>query len=535
MRNDALALLARVQAKWVLLVLVILAAGLRLWHLDVLPPGLFVDEAYNGLDASRIVAGVSRPIFFAGNNGREPLYIYLQALSVTLLGPTPLALRMTSAAIGIATIPVIYFAARVILLTGSDQYNSKLAPWLALIAAAGVAVSYWHLSLSRLGFRAVLLVPVAALAIAFFWRAWTGLRWRDYIWSGVWFGVAFYTYTAARALPAVILAFVMIELLVGLIHYRSIRSQPSRLWQLHLKGLLLMAFVAGVIALPLLTTLAKNPLLLSARTEDVSIFVVPQQDMPGTPIERLWHNAIAVANNFYSQGDQNLRHNLPGRPVNDPLLAVLFTLGWLRALWCLRRPRNRLLLIWLTVMLTPTVLSTDAPHSLRSTGALPVVAMFYAVGGEAIYAGWKAFRNRIEPKPGTVSHAGSMQAPSPASGFSLLIPLFIVLLILGISGSLTTRDYFRRWAGSPKLGEAFEVDLQLAAAETATVLNAPGANKAILLSGDLFSQPQLRFAVGEPIAQQSSPPQGLLDPSARQRNTQFIFDRSFDPHRAVVL
>ena len=408
-----------------MITVIILAAGLRLWQLDVLPPGLFFDEAYNGLDANRVIAGLSRPIFFAGNNAREPLFIYLQALSVAFLGPTPFALRITSAMIGIATVPIIYFAARVILPLDNEQndrltVDAKLLPWFALIAAAGVAVSYWHLSLSWLGFRAALLVPVSALAVAFFWRAWTRMRWRDYIWAGVWFGVAFYTYTSACALPLVVLCFVSIELVIRIARRRSSHGQLGRPWHRHLKGLLLMAVVTGLIVLPLVVAIGKDPLLLSARTEDVNIFTVSQQKMSGLPAERLFHNVIAVVRNFYDQGDQSMRHNLPGRPVNDPLLAVLFTLGWVSAVWQIRQSRNRLLLIWLAVMLMPTVLSTEAPHSLRSTGALPAVAMFYAVGAQASYSVWITLKRRrglqSSVVPETVSDPRVSSAPGVSAG-----------------------------------------------------------------------------------------------------------------------
>ena len=67
--------LGKVRPAWLLLGVVVLAAGLRLWRLDILPPGLFYDEAYNGFDARQVLDGVHRPLFFAANNGREPLFI----------------------------------------------------------------------------------------------------------------------------------------------------------------------------------------------------------------------------------------------------------------------------------------------------------------------------------------------------------------------------------------------------------------------------------------------------------------------------
>src|SRR5262249_58319578 len=74
-----------------------LAAGLlRVWDLPSLPPGLHHDEAIEGLNALSILDG--RPRFwFPAGGGREPLFMYLAAASVWLLGPTALALRLLAA------------------------------------------------------------------------------------------------------------------------------------------------------------------------------------------------------------------------------------------------------------------------------------------------------------------------------------------------------------------------------------------------------------------------------------------------------
>src|SRR5207248_8073931 len=60
------------------LLLLLISAPPRLLGLDSLPPGLWHDEAYEGIDAIRIVAG-ARPAFLPENYGREPLYAYVMA------------------------------------------------------------------------------------------------------------------------------------------------------------------------------------------------------------------------------------------------------------------------------------------------------------------------------------------------------------------------------------------------------------------------------------------------------------------------
>lgn len=101
------------------------------------------------------------------------------------------------------------------------------------------------------------------------------------------------------------------------------------------------------------------------------------------PAERFWVNLLATMRSFYDQGDQNLRHNLPGQPLHDRFLALLFSLGGFVALSQLHKPRNRLIVIWFLVMILPTLLSIHAPHSLRLV-VLPPLAILYALGGEAL-------------------------------------------------------------------------------------------------------------------------------------------------------
>jgi hypothetical protein len=515
MWRNLLDLPGKIRPAWVLLGVIGLATALRLWQLDVLPPGLFFDEAYNGFDARQILQGGPFPLFFAGNNGREPLFIYLQAVSVAVLGATPYALRVVAALTGIITIPVVYFCA-VTLLTPrpATPQQRRLAGWLGLVAAAGLTVSYWHLSLSRLGFRVNLLIPISALTIAFLWRAWTGQRRRNYAWAGIWLGLGMYTYIAARLLPFVILAFFLIEWLVSLRRQRFKRDGQRAPWRPRLAGLLVLAGVAVVVALPLAWTFLANPALLSARTGQVSIW----SGASGQWLGDLLANVLATARAFYDQGDQNLRHNLPGRPVNDLLLAVLFTLGWLSALLTVvNTPRSRLLLLWFAIMLAPTVLSSEAPQYLRSAGALPPLAIFYALGAESMASLW----SRAARRPATSESTTEVGVVASA---------VLLLLVLSWSGTRTALDYFQRWASLPGLGAAFDVDNQLAARAAAELLDDPAQAGMLLMSAEIYLQPQMGFALG-PVAAGALPP--TLTASAT--GIPLLQEDNHDPRASLML
>ena len=82
------------QQRLILISLILLTSGSGFGVLISCLLGLYFDEAFDGWDARRIAFEGYHPVYFAANNGHEPLYIYLLALSVRLFGPT--AMRCVS-------------------------------------------------------------------------------------------------------------------------------------------------------------------------------------------------------------------------------------------------------------------------------------------------------------------------------------------------------------------------------------------------------------------------------------------------------
>ena len=103
------------------------------------------DEAANGLLAADIGLGGERPIFIASYTGKETLFFYLAGVLMQGIGGSLFALRLTSAFLGLLTVAVTYWLGKELL---GDRR-------IAVIAAALLAVSFWHVLLSRLGFRAI--------------------------------------------------------------------------------------------------------------------------------------------------------------------------------------------------------------------------------------------------------------------------------------------------------------------------------------------------------------------------------------------
>ncbi len=391
-----------------------LAALLRLLWLSDIPPGLYHDEGYNGLDALRVLSG-EWPVYFPANNGREPALIYIIAVTVGLVGRTPGALRLAAAACGTFTIPATYVMAR-------TWFSRRVA----LLGTAVLAVTFWHVHLSRIGFRAITLPLAMALALWTGARAYRSGRVRDWLLCGVLYGVCFYTYLPARFSLIALLACGFLLAVAG----RGRRLWPGVVW-----------FVAGaaLAIAPLAVYAIGNWDQVMGRAGQVSVFnpAINGGDLWGTLARQL----VRTLGMFFVRGDTIARHNLPGRPVFDPVLGAAMVIGAVQIVRNRRRSLAPALTgVWVAVMVIPTWVAEDAPHFLRAVGVLPLLPFLPAVGLDAAI-GW--LERRSLAKWGKVLVCG--------------------VLLLGLG--LTIRDYFLVYAKGVDVAYAFEDAATALAAE----------------------------------------------------------------------
>ncbi len=350
--------------KWVpLLAVIAVAIALRFWALGNIPPGLYHDEAFNGLDAIGVLEGI-RPVFFEANNGREPLFIYLVALSVAALGRSPGAIRIVAALLGTLTIPATYLMAKA-------MFNRRIG----LLAAAITGLTLWHVNLSRIGFRAVAMPLLVALTL---WQLWLGLKdghQRHFLAGGLLYGLTFYTYLAARFTIVALAAF-------GL--YLVFKGHAKQSWKALTHSALIFALAALVVSAPLMVYVATHGGAFLGRVGQVSIFnpAMNEGDFWGTLLRHVGQTLLM----FTNRGDFIPRHNVPLRPVFDPVLSAFFLLGLILGLRHFRHSAEyALVLIWLVVMILPTILAEGAPHFLRSVGILPVLFIVPAIGLDSLW------------------------------------------------------------------------------------------------------------------------------------------------------
>ncbi|MGI6208780.1 MAG: ArnT family glycosyltransferase [Anaerolineae bacterium] len=388
--------------------LVLLAGVVRLPGLDRVPPGLHFDEAFNALDALGVLEG-NTPLFFEGNFGREPLFHYLLAVAFWLFGPSPATVRGVAALAGTLAVPLTYGIGRQ-LFPGSR--------WPALLGALVQVALPWDLHFSRYGLRVELLPLLGSAAMLCLLLGWRSRRRLWYIASGAFLGLSLYGYMAARLLPLVVVVWGALALLC---------TRPGERRRV-LLGLALLALTALLVFAPLGAYFLQHPASFGHRAGQVLL----KGDEQGGRLASFAGNAWLWAKAFLVEGDQNPRNNLPGAPALTPWLALPALIGAAQILRPGRRLVSLLLLIWMGIMLLPSVLTDYAPSFQRAIGAVPPLCLLLGLGL------WRL---------GELARR--------VSGRQWAAAAVVGILFLGHTGQ-ALHQYFVRWGRSNALYYAFD-------------------------------------------------------------------------------
>lgn len=408
----------RTRASWLIITILALAAFFRLWQLDSIPPGLFPDEAMNGNNAHEAL-GAPPPaggfkIFYPENNGREGLFINLQALSILAFGHTAFALRFVAALFGIGTVITLYFFVREYT---EDKRTALFAMFLS-------AVGFWPVLLSRLGFRANMAPFALAAGLAFLYYSYNRKNDKPHgrallagAFGGFIFGLGFHSYIAYRIAPLILLAPILLFI-------RSARRERSGCILCIPAIFLFFTFVA---AAPLGYYFLMHPEDFFGRTAQISVF----SDI--NPAKAFLTNAAKTMQMFYFVGDLNQRHNLAGAPQLWWPVAIFFTLGILEAL----RKKYWVLFLWFFTMLLPVAVSSEGvPHALRAIVMIPPVFAFAGIGLERLWR-WAELHRPLMRGVGKIA----------------------ILILLAATATQSARAYFFSWARSTETYHAFGGDL----------------------------------------------------------------------------
>ncbi len=442
------------------LLIIELAFFLRFYRLPYVPYGWHPDEATKGLLAQDVLAGRSHPVFFSAFTGRESLYIYLEAGMMLIVGKGMLAGRLLSAAIGVLTVAETF-------ALGKQWFGRRVG----LLASGFMASSLWHLIASRNAYRAVIQPLIQIPALWFLYRGWRSGRKRDFIAAGFFVGLSQYTYTAARAFPLLVGAFIVLAFACG-----GQKQSASRKY-----GAALALGVALLTFAPLGWHFYHHPIDFYGRAEQISVF--SPQWSGGDPWGRLQRSLQETAGMFTQRGDPNFRFNLAGQPVFGLPDGTLFYIGIVLCIVLafkrrgLQRLTHLTLLVWLMVMLLPMALSAEGlPYYQRAIGILPAVYYFPALSIDAVLDLLRQ-RRRLAIHPAWLSRLA----------WALVVLLFAWLIVRSY------HQYFDEWHNNPRNDD----DRRVAMVYVANYLKARRPSGQLYISTEYPQHPTLAFLAPE--------------------------------------
>jgi hypothetical protein len=427
--------IARGTAIGAALLILLVAAALRIIGLEAYPPGPHYDEAVYLQIARSIAFGGARffPIVEA-YQGREVLWMYVNAPLLALIHDGIFTLQLSSVWANLLTVAGAIGIARL-------MFPGRRGVLVGLGAGAVLAIAFPQVWLARQAFRAVSLPLMETLALLALWRGLAlGRRtvpgrppramWAWLAAGGFLAGAALYTYMASRLFP--------FWLALGLLPLVFDRAR----WRLRAAQLAVWAAALAATAAPMVVYALQRPEIFFGRLTEVT--------QAGQSVS-LGESIGLHAAMFAFAGDPYFRYNIAGRPYFTPPEAVLLVIGLagLAVLFVSRRakPETRaaaLMVVFSPLMVIPSVISVGGlpPSHMRSLSMVPLIFIAVGFGFAAVVGGLERARS--------VRARGAARWALPA------------LLVFTGAGAAHTAAAYHGWATSAAV--FYETDADLAAA-----------------------------------------------------------------------
>jgi hypothetical protein len=373
---SAPAMQALLREHGLLVAILCLGIAVRLYAFGSVPPGLNQDEASMGYDAYALLHygidrnGFHNPVLLVSwGSGMNALPSYFAMPFLILFGLSAAAIRAVNLTGGLVSLPAFYLLAR---RTGDKT--------LALLAAFLLAISPWHIMLSRWALESNLLPALFLLGVLFLSRAREDPR--SLLWAAVFFALTLYAYGTAYLATPLFLA-------LALLSYFRHRPQS---W----KPVVQAGALFSLLALPIALDVVINQFKLSSiKTPLISMPRLPSEPRyqtistlfggggPGT----IWNNVHAFWRVLVTGNDGLIWNAIPGFGW---LSAVSLALAAVGLVVTIRRGRFRfphtesLFLAWLAVSIVVGA-SEEVNINRINIVFLPLI-FFTAVGIRALAA-----------------------------------------------------------------------------------------------------------------------------------------------------
>lgn len=337
-----------------LLLILALSFAFRVFFLGTVPNGLWQDETTTGYDAYSLAENLRNqygdvlPLFSkAFSDHNESFYRFVAAIFVKILGLSVFTIRLPAAVAGILTVYALYLLVK-------EEFGTAMG----LTSACLLAISPWHVVLSRIAFRAILFPCVFCFGVFLFLKGRKNPLYLPI--SAFILGLSLYTYSAARAVVPVFVLGLIIIYGKDLLHHKK------------------YAVISGVLFAGIFIALAFFWFSPKGMARANSLLTFNLSEI----IRNYW--SYFSPSYLFSEGDLNIRHS----PSNIGQLYYIEFITLFTGLFFLiknilvsqkERRFELLLLFWLFLYPFPAALTAPG-HALRSIIGAPLFAMMSSYG-----------------------------------------------------------------------------------------------------------------------------------------------------------
>jgi len=385
-----------------LILIIIIAAFLRFSNLGQNPPSLTWDEAAWGYNAYSLGIdgkdefGKFLPVTYLESFGdfKPVMYAYLDVVPVKIFGLNEFATRFPSALFGVLSVFITYF------LVGIIFQKSKNKDQISLFSSLFLAISPWHIMLSRAAFEANVASFFIIFGVFAFLEGVLSRKW-FLILSAASFALSFYVFNTARVVSPILVLMLVIAF-------------RNKLWEM--KGTAVFAGLVGfLIFLPTLKFLLTPQ--ASLRFQEVNIFsdtsIIKTSNQEILNDNNVWWSKI-IHNRRFLYGLDYLKHyfdNLnpgflfitgDGNPKFSTknvgqmyIWDMVFFVSGLLLLFRKKEDRWWLIPVWLLIGIVPAALAKETPHALRIESSLPTFQIITAYGFVQLSCGIKKYKKII--------------------------------------------------------------------------------------------------------------------------------------------
>src|SRR3972149_7992585 len=381
-----------------LILILLVAAFFRFYHLGSVPPSPSLDEVSIGYNAYSILKtgadeySTKFPLLLrAYDDWRPALYVYFVLPFIWLLGLTAISVRLPSIMMSLITVAVVYdLTPRLtkLIFTNMNQDNYEA---MGLAASLLLAISPWHIYISRLGHEANLGLFTVVLAVYFFIRSLVEKVQINLVASLILFAISLYAYQSQKVITPLLVTAVVVLFL--------------SYWKKHFSSLFWGLLISGLVALPILivsfepqamarfagTTAFNESHPLYRESQQKYVQAVVNGDRLGILANsRYFAMARIFSQNYLSHwkaswlfsGTLNEQHKVPYLGLLFPWELPLIIIGLFVVLKSIKGQVGvkSFLLIWLLSAPIPASIASQTPHAMRAYTFLPVWQIFGGIG-----------------------------------------------------------------------------------------------------------------------------------------------------------